>query len=101
MLPQTKTLLFIAKVLGCSLMDPAFVPGRFFYGFNFVLVSEFAENKINMLRSNGIMPLSEQKIRAIVTNAKQIQKVQKSVSLQLFAFASGLFAEFITLCYYS
>ncbi|KAL5679542.1 hypothetical protein ACJX0J_005927, partial [Zea mays] len=46
-----------------------------FCGFNLVLVSEFSENKINLLRSNGIVPLSEQKIRAVVTNAKQIQKV--------------------------
>lgn len=62
-----------------------------FCGFNLVLVSEFSENKINLLRSNGIVPLSEQKIRAVVTNAKQIQKVQESVLLQLFASASNFF----------
>jgi hypothetical protein len=66
-----------------------------FDGFNFALVSEFTEKKINLLRSNGIVLLSEQKIRAVVTNAKQMQKVQEFVFLQLFAFASNLFVEFI------
>ena len=67
-----------------------------FDGFNFSLVSEFTENKINLLRSNGIVLLSEHKIRAVVTNAKQMQKVQESVFLQLFAFASNFFVEFIS-----
>lgn len=64
-----------------------------FDGFNLALVSEFTE-KINLLRSNGILLLSEQKIRAVVTNAKHMQKVQESVFLQLFAFASNLLVEF-------
>ncbi|WVZ55855.1 hypothetical protein U9M48_006461 [Paspalum notatum var. saurae] len=45
-----------------------------FDGFNFASVSEFTEKKINLLRSNGIVLLSEQKIRAVVTNAKQMHK---------------------------
>ncbi|CAN6290333.1 unnamed protein product [Urochloa humidicola] len=48
-----------------------------FDGFNSASVSEFTEKKINMLRSNGCVMLSEQKIRAVVTNAKQMQKVVK------------------------
>ncbi|RLN19599.1 hypothetical protein C2845_PM02G34380 [Panicum miliaceum] len=47
-----------------------------FDGFNFASVSEFTEKKINLLRSNGSMLLSEQKIRAVATNAKQMQKIQ-------------------------
>ncbi|WVZ55870.1 hypothetical protein U9M48_006475 [Paspalum notatum var. saurae] len=48
-----------------------------FDGFNFASVSEFTEKKISLLRSNGIVVLSEQKIRAVVTNAKQMHKVVK------------------------
>lgn len=55
-----------------------------FDGFNFALVSEFTEKKVKQLTSNAIVLLSEQKIRAVVTNAKQMQKVQESVFLQLF-----------------
>uniref|UniRef100_A0A0D9VQT2 Uncharacterized protein n=1 Tax=Leersia perrieri TaxID=77586 RepID=A0A0D9VQT2_9ORYZ len=47
-----------------------------FDGFNYASVSEFTDKKINSLsKSNGNMLLSEQKIRAVVTNAKQIHKV--------------------------
>lgn len=48
-----------------------------FDGFNFASVSEFTDKKINLLRSNGTVLLSEQKIRAVVTNAKQMHKVVK------------------------
>ncbi|CAN6285314.1 unnamed protein product [Urochloa humidicola] len=48
-----------------------------FDGFNSASVSQFTEKKINMLRSNGGVILSEQKIRAVVTNAKQMEKVVK------------------------
>ncbi|CAL4929616.1 unnamed protein product [Urochloa decumbens] len=48
-----------------------------FDGFNSASVSGFTEKKISMLRSNGCVILSEQKIRAVVTNAKQMQKVVK------------------------
>uniref|UniRef100_K4A7I1 DNA-3-methyladenine glycosylase I n=1 Tax=Setaria italica TaxID=4555 RepID=K4A7I1_SETIT len=48
-----------------------------FDGFNSASVSEFTEKKINLMRSNGSVLLSEQKIRAVVTNAKQMQKVVK------------------------
>lgn len=47
-----------------------------FDGFNSTSVSGFSEKKINLMRSNGSVLLSEQKIRAVVTNAKQMQKVQ-------------------------
>ncbi|OEL27311.1 hypothetical protein BAE44_0011671, partial [Dichanthelium oligosanthes] len=60
-----------------------------FDGFNFASVSEFTEKKINLLRSNGSELLSEQKIRAVITNAKQAQKVQ------LFALAFNSSVEFI------
>ncbi|TVU48057.1 hypothetical protein EJB05_07679, partial [Eragrostis curvula] len=43
--------------------------------FNYASISEFTENKINMLRSSGSMLLSDQKIRAVVANAKQMHKV--------------------------
>ncbi|EEE58512.1 hypothetical protein OsJ_09793 [Oryza sativa Japonica Group] len=47
-----------------------------FDGFNYASVSEFTDKKINLLsKSNGNMLLSEQKIRAVVTNAKQMHKV--------------------------
>ncbi|KAL6648634.1 hypothetical protein ACP70R_012858 [Stipagrostis hirtigluma subsp. patula] len=46
-----------------------------FDGFNYASVSEFTEKKIIFLRSSGSMLLSEQKIRAVVTNAKQMHKV--------------------------
>jgi DNA-3-methyladenine glycosylase I len=49
--------------------------------FNFPSVSEFTDKKINLLRSSGSMLLSEQKIRAVVTNAKQMHKVE---NLKLF-----------------
>ncbi|KAL6867662.1 hypothetical protein ACP4OV_015686 [Aristida adscensionis] len=48
-----------------------------FDGFNYASVSEFTEKKINLLRSSGSMLLSEQKIRAVVANAKQMHKVIK------------------------
>nr|CAB3501716.1 unnamed protein product [Digitaria exilis] len=43
--------------------------------FNPASISEFTEKKITMLRSNASVLLSEQKIRAVVTNAKQMRKV--------------------------
>ncbi|GJN08769.1 hypothetical protein PR202_ga26724 [Eleusine coracana subsp. coracana] len=43
--------------------------------FNYTSVSEFTEKKINQLKSTGSMLLSEQKIRAVVTNAKRMHKV--------------------------
>uniref|UniRef100_A0A0E0KA42 Uncharacterized protein n=1 Tax=Oryza punctata TaxID=4537 RepID=A0A0E0KA42_ORYPU len=47
-----------------------------FDGFNYASVSEFTDKKINLLsKSNGTMLLSEQKIRAVVTNAKQMHNV--------------------------
>uniref|UniRef100_A0A0E0CWQ1 Uncharacterized protein n=2 Tax=Oryza meridionalis TaxID=40149 RepID=A0A0E0CWQ1_9ORYZ len=47
-----------------------------FDGFNYASVSEFTDKKVNLLsKSNGNMLLSEQKIRAVVTNAKQMHKV--------------------------
>lgn len=59
-----------------------------FDGFNYASVSEFTEKNINLLlRSSGSMLLSKQKIRAVVTNAKQMQKVRNLCMLffQLFA----------------
>jgi 3-methyladenine DNA glycosylase Tag len=58
-----------------------------FDGFNYASVSEFTDKKINLLsKSNGNMLLSEQKIRAVVTNAKQMHKVREPCMLlfQLF-----------------
>ncbi|CAL4913096.1 unnamed protein product [Urochloa decumbens] len=46
-----------------------------FGGFDFASVSEFTEKKVNMLRLNASVLLSEQKIRAVVTNARQMRKV--------------------------
>nr|CAB3496779.1 unnamed protein product [Digitaria exilis]CAB3501718.1 unnamed protein product [Digitaria exilis] len=46
-----------------------------FDGFNPASISEFTEKKITMLRSNASVLLPEQKIRAVVTNAKQMRKV--------------------------
>ncbi|CAM0871719.1 unnamed protein product [Alopecurus aequalis] len=44
--------------------------------FNDASVCEFTDKKINQLsKSNGSTLLSEQKMRAVVTNAKQMQKV--------------------------
>ncbi|KAL5217206.1 hypothetical protein ABZP36_017890 [Zizania latifolia] len=49
-----------------------------FDGFNYASVSEFTDKKINLFaKSNGNMLLSEQKIRAVVTNAKKVHKVIK------------------------
>uniref|UniRef100_A0A0A9DZC0 DNA-3-methyladenine glycosylase I n=1 Tax=Arundo donax TaxID=35708 RepID=A0A0A9DZC0_ARUDO len=48
---------------------------KMFEGFNYAFISEFTEKKISLLRSSGSMLLSEQKIRAVVTNAKQMHKV--------------------------
>ncbi|KAJ1298357.1 hypothetical protein BS78_01G446500 [Paspalum vaginatum] len=59
-----------------------------FDGFNFASVSEFTEKKINLLRSNGIVILSEQKIRAVVTNAKQMHKEFGSFSNYCWSFVN-------------
>ncbi|KAF8406393.1 hypothetical protein HHK36_008480 [Tetracentron sinense] len=50
---------------------------KLFENFDVAAVAKFTEKKIMSLKTNGSMLLSEQKLRAVVENAKQILKLQQ------------------------
>ncbi|KAJ8762142.1 hypothetical protein K2173_007293 [Erythroxylum novogranatense] len=50
---------------------------KLFDGFDPLFIAQFTEKKLLSLKVNGNLLLSEQKLRAIVENAKQVLKIQQ------------------------
>ncbi|KAL5558092.1 hypothetical protein UlMin_034303 [Ulmus minor] len=67
----------LAELSWPSILNKRDIFRKFFDNFDPSSVSEFTEKKLLSLKINGTLLLSEQKLRAIVENAKQILKVQR------------------------